>query len=65
MRPLPPRPPTTLGIKVSFDNGKTWSLSRVYQKNEAGYSDINVRNGTIYALYEQGWRKKTNTEPGT
>ncbi len=51
-----PREP--LGIKVSFDDGKTWPISRVYQKDEAGYSDINVKNGIIYALYEQGWRKK-------
>ncbi len=51
-----PREP--LGIRVSYDDGTTWPVSKIYCENEAGYSDITVRDGIILALYEQGWRKK-------
>jgi sialidase-1 len=47
-----------LGIRVSFDDGASWPVAKIYQRDEAGYSDINVRNGTIYSLYEQGWEKE-------
>ncbi len=47
-----------LGIRVSFDDGKTWPVARIYQSHEAGYSDIYVHKGTVYALYEQGWEKR-------
>jgi sialidase-1 len=47
-----------LGIRVSYDDGKSWPVSKIYQHDEAGYSDINVRGGTIFSLYEQGWEKK-------
>lgn len=50
-----PREP--LGIRVSFDDGKTWPIEKICEKNETGYSDIFVRDGIIYLLFEQGWRK--------
>ena len=46
-----------LGIRVSYDDGKSWPVARIYQQKEAGYSDIFVRDDVIYSLYEQGWRK--------
>ncbi|MGV7929042.1 MAG: exo-alpha-sialidase [Spirochaetota bacterium] len=51
-----PREP--LGIRASFDDGKTWPVARIYRENEGGYSDIFVNRGVIYALYEQGWQKR-------
>ncbi len=51
-----PREP--LGIRVSYDDGKTWPVARVYLAREGGYSDIYVHRGIIYALYEQGWQKR-------
>jgi len=47
-----------LGIRVSHDDGKTWPKARIYQKDEAGYSDIFSHKGIIYSLYEQGWSKE-------
>ena len=43
---------------MSFDEGKSWPVSKIYQHDQAGYSDINVREGTIFSLYEQGWEKQ-------
>jgi sialidase-1 len=51
-----PREP--IGIRASLDDGKTWKYSRLYQIKEGGYSDINVHDGVIFSLFEQGWRKR-------
>ncbi|HSV96259.1 MAG TPA: sialidase family protein [Spirochaetota bacterium] len=47
-----------LGIRASFDDGKTWPVARIYRHREGGYSDIFVNRGVIHALYEQGWQKR-------
>ena len=44
-----------LGIRISIDDGGTWPVEPIYQANEAEYSDIFVKDRTIYSLYEQGW----------
>jgi len=47
-----------LGIRASFDDGKTWPVSRIFQAHEAGYSDITSHGGIVYALFEQGWEQR-------
>ena len=59
---IPKHPRENLTLKVSADNGKTWSIERVVHAGISGYSDIAVGDdGTIYCLYEtkenpkEGW----------
>jgi sialidase-1 len=49
-----------LGIRVSYDDGATWPVARILQRREGGYVDLFVRDGTIYALFEQGWRRRNH-----
>lgn len=49
--PKPPR--KNLTAKLSYDEGKTWSIQKVIDTSFAGYSDIAVaKDGTVYCLYE-------------
>lgn len=42
-----------LTLRGSVDDGKTWTMHKVIQPDDAGYSDIAVDSkGTIYVLYE-------------
>jgi sialidase-1 len=42
-------------VKLSYDEGKTWPVSRVLEPGFSGYSDLAVGpDGTIYCLYERG-----------
>jgi sialidase-1 len=44
-----------LTVRMSYDEGKTWSVSRVLEPGFSGYSDLAVGpDGTIYCLYERG-----------
>jgi sialidase-1 len=44
-----------LTVKLSYDEGKTWPVSRVLEPGFSGYSDLAVgTDGTIYCLYERG-----------
>lgn len=43
-----------LTVKVSYDAGKTWPVSRVLESGWSGYSDLAVAGATIYCLYECG-----------
>jgi len=44
-----------LTVKLSYDEGQTWPVSRVLEPGTSGYSDLAVgRDGTIYCLYERG-----------
>ncbi|MHC4252167.1 MAG: exo-alpha-sialidase, partial [Planctomycetota bacterium] len=46
-----------LTLRLSRDDGRTWSHSRVVNKGRAGYSDVAVtRQGTILCLFENGER---------
>jgi sialidase-1 len=56
-----PAKPGTMGdrknltVKLSYDEGKTWPVSRVLDPGFSGYSDLAVGpDGTIYCLYERG-----------
>jgi sialidase-1 len=44
-----------LTVKLSYDEGKTWPVSRVLEPGVSGYSDLAVGpDGAIYCLYECG-----------
>jgi sialidase-1 len=44
-----------LTVKLSYDEGKTWPVSRVLEPGLSGYSDLAVGpDGTIYCFYERG-----------
>jgi sialidase-1 len=44
-----------LTVKLSYDEGKTWPVTRVLEPGTSGYSDLAVGpDGTIYCLYERG-----------
>jgi sialidase-1 len=44
-----------LTVKLSYDEGKTWPVSRVLDPDTSGYCDLAVGpDGTIYCLYERG-----------
>jgi sialidase-1 len=44
-----------LTVKLSYDEGKTWPVSRVLEPGFSGYSDLAVGpDGIIYCLYERG-----------
>ncbi len=42
-----------LTVKLSFDDGRTWSVSKMLEEGPSGYSDLAVLpDGTILCLYE-------------
>ncbi len=44
-----------LTIKLSYDEGKTWSVAKALEPGVSGYSDLAVGpDGTIYCFYERG-----------
>jgi sialidase-1 len=44
-----------LTVKLSYDEGKTWPVSRVLEPGTSGYSDLAaLPDGTIHCLYERG-----------
>ena len=55
-----------LTVKLSYDESKTWEVSRVLEAGFSGYSDLAVGpDGTIYCFYERGstdGKSSTRTE---
>ncbi len=50
---IPKHPRQNLTLKVSDDDGKTWSVEHVVNEGISGYSDLAVGpDGTIYCLFE-------------
>jgi sialidase-1 len=50
-----PRDRKNLTLKLSYDEGQTWTVSKVLEPGRSGYSDLAVgQDGTIYCLYESG-----------
>jgi sialidase-1 len=44
-----------LTLRLSYDEGRTWPVSRTLEPGRSGYSDLAVgADGTIYCLYERG-----------
>jgi sialidase-1 len=44
-----------LSIKLSYDEGRTWPVSKPLEPGYSAYSDLAVGpDGTIYCLYERG-----------
>lgn len=44
-----------LTVKLSYDEGETWPVSRVIEEGWSGYSDLAVaKDGTILCFYERG-----------
>jgi sialidase-1 len=48
-------PRENLTVRLSWDEGRSWPISRVLEPGIGGYSDLAVgRDGMIYCLYEAG-----------
>jgi sialidase-1 len=48
------RPRQNLTVKLSYDECKTWSVSKTIEKGSSGYADLAVGDDyTIYCLYER------------
>jgi sialidase-1 len=43
-----------LSIKLSYDDGKTWTINKTLEPGKAAYSDLAVlRDGTVLCLFER------------
>jgi sialidase-1 len=50
-----PYPRQQLAVRVSFDDGKTWPITKLIDAGSSAYSDLGVtKDGTILCLYESG-----------
>ena len=52
-----------LTVKLSDDEGKTWTTKKIIEPGNAGYSDLAIgRDGRIHCIYEtnelEGWKYK-------
>ena len=46
-------------VWVSFDDGRSWPVSRLLHGGGASYSDLTIdRNGRVHVLFEVGTKKK-------
>jgi sialidase-1 len=49
------RPRENETIRLSYDEGLTWPVSKSIERGRSGYADIAVaQDGTILCLYERG-----------
>ena len=47
-----------LAVRISYDEGKTWSKGKVVDEGASAYSDITIcKDGTIGILYEPGYKE--------
>lgn len=61
-RSVPNRHRTNLTMRMSYDEGITWPVSKVIDAGIAGYSDIAVTpDGMIHCLYEGGSLTQSHT----
>lgn len=50
-----------LSVRLSYDEGQTWPVSKALEPGPSGYSDLAVaKDGTILCLYENGTKDKSN-----
>jgi sialidase-1 len=55
---------TNISIKLSYDEGQTWPVSKVLEPDLSAYSDLAVLpDGTILCLYERGNRPEGSKKP--
>ena len=48
-------------VRLSYDDGRTWPVSKLIDKGAAGYSDMAVApDGTIYLVYEAGRKRSSD-----
>jgi sialidase-1 len=52
-----------LTVKVSEDNGQTWSHERVLDPGVTGYSDLASGKEELYVIYESGSLQGSQTKP--
>jgi sialidase-1 len=58
---IPRYPRKNLSIKLSADDGKTWTVNKVLDTGYAGYSDLALGpDGTLYCLYESNTTSSFN-----
>lgn len=51
-----------ISVRLSYDEGQTWPVTKVLEPGPSAYSDLAVaRDGTILCLYENGFRDSRNT----
>lgn len=43
-----------LSVKMSYDEGATWPVSKVLESGWSGYSDVAATSQTLYCFYERG-----------
>jgi len=52
-------------VRLSYDEGKTWPVSKPLEPGISGYSDVAVgSDGTIYLIYERGTPSHSGTHVG-
>jgi sialidase-1 len=52
-----------LTIRLSYDEGRSWAVSKTLEAGPSAYSDLAVGpEGTIYCFYERGRRGKDKTD---
>lgn len=62
-RSAPNRHRTNLTVRMSYDEGETWPVSKVIDPGIAGYSDLAVTpDGMIHCLYEGGSLTGSHTQ---
>lgn len=50
-----------VSVKLSYDEGRTWPVTKALEPGPSGYSDLAVGNdGTIFCLYENGTKDGSN-----
>lgn len=55
-----------LSLKLSYDEGESWGVSKVLDPGIAGYSDLAIgEDGTVYCLYERGGNSGNMFDTGT
>jgi sialidase-1 len=52
-----------LTVKVSEDNGQSWSHERVIDPGITGYSDLASKDATLLVIYESGSQLGSQTKP--
>ncbi|MBS1811488.1 MAG: exo-alpha-sialidase [Acidobacteria bacterium] len=51
-----------ISVRLSYDEGQTWPVTKVLEPGPSAYSDLAVtKDGTILCLYENGFKDRRNT----